>query len=126
MAHGDLGRHSVVVDADGRAWLVDFDHATAVAPERLRQADLVELLVSLTVRFGPARALAGATTALGPEPLAAALAAVTPAALSRSTREELSDRPGLWDDLARRVAPEATAGDRDDAAVRRRSSDPSR
>ena len=33
IAHGDLGRHSVVVDADGRPWLVDFDHATAVAPE---------------------------------------------------------------------------------------------
>ena len=47
IAHGDLGRHSVVVDDDGRPWLVDFDHATAVAPERLLQADLVELLVSL-------------------------------------------------------------------------------
>ncbi|HEV2921708.1 MAG TPA: phosphatase PAP2 family protein, partial [Actinomycetota bacterium] len=43
IAHGDLGRHSVLVDSDGRPWLVDFDHATAVAPERLRQADLAEL-----------------------------------------------------------------------------------
>ena len=78
IAHGDLGRNSVVVDGDGRPWLVDFDHATAVAPERLRQADLVELLVSLAVRFGPARAVAGAVDAFGPEPLAAALAATTP------------------------------------------------
>ena len=78
IAHGDLGRHSVLVDEDRRPWLVDFDHATAVAPERLRQADLVELLVSLAVRFGPDRALAGAVDAFGPEPLAAALAATTP------------------------------------------------
>jgi glycosyltransferase 2 family protein len=131
IAHGDLGRHSVVVDDDGRPWLVDFDHATAVASERLRQADLVELLVSLATRFGPERAAVGAVAALGPEPLTAALAAVTPSALTRMTREELSDHPGLWDTLARRVAPEEPeqrnerkAGE--DAAVRRRSSDPSR
>ena len=126
IAHGDLGRHSVVVDEDGRPWLVDFDHATAVASERLRQADLVELLVSLAARFGPERAAAGAAAALGPEPLAAALAAVTPAALTRTTRDELSDHPGLWDGLARRVAPDGEPERGPDAAVRRRSSDPSR
>src|SRR4029453_13197599 len=99
IAHGDLGRHSVVVDADGRPWLVDFDHATPaapharlarparrpwlvafhpatpVAPERLRQADLAELLISLAVRFGPDRAVAGAADTLGREPLGAAPAA---------------------------------------------------
>jgi undecaprenyl-diphosphatase len=124
IAHGDLGRNSVVVDGDGRPWLVDFDHATAVAPERLRQADLVELLVSLAVRFGPARAVAGAVDAFGPEPLAAALAATTPSALTATTREELGDHHGLWDELARRVATPATGPQRD-APVRRRSSDPS-
>jgi glycosyltransferase 2 family protein len=105
MSHGDLGRHSVVADEDGRPWLVDFDHASAVAPERLRQADLVELLVSLAVRFGPDRALAGATAAFGPAPLAAALAATPAAALTATTREELADHPGLRADLTRRVAP---------------------
>ena len=104
IAHGDLGRHSLLVDTDGRPWLVDFDHATAVAPERLRQADLVELLVSL--------------------------AAIAPGALTQMTREELGDAPGLWDELARRVAT-PTAGrpeeqPQPDAAVRRRSSGPSR
>jgi len=108
IAHGDLDRHSVLVDSDGRPWLVDFDHATAVAPERLRQADLVELLLSLAVRFGPDRAVAGATDSFGPEPLAAALAATTPSALTRTTREELGDHPGLWDDLTHRVAPRPT------------------
>jgi undecaprenyl-diphosphatase len=130
IAHGDLGRHSVVVDEDRRPWLVDFDHATAVAPERLRQADLVELLLSLAVRFGPDRALAGAVDAFGPESLAAALAATTPSALTHMTREELGEDRGLWDELARRVVT-PTAGrpeeqPQPDAAVRRRSSDPSR
>jgi membrane-associated phospholipid phosphatase len=111
MAHGDLGRHSVVVDEAGRPWLVDFDHAAAIAPERLRQADLVELAVSLAVRFGAERAMAGAG-AVGRGTVAAALAATAPRALTATTREELGDRPGLRDELAR--------------AVRRRSSDPSR
>jgi undecaprenyl-diphosphatase len=130
IAHGDLGRHSVVADEDGRPWLVDFDHASAVAPERLRQADLVELLVSLAVRFGPNRALPGAVAAFGPAALAAALAATPAAALTPTTREELVDHPGLWDELTRRVAP-AEAGaepraEEDAGALRRRSSGPSR
>jgi glycosyltransferase 2 family protein len=127
IAHGDLGRHSVVVDDDGRPWLVDFDHATAAAPERLRQADLVELLVSLAASFGPDRALAGAVESFGRDPLAAALAATTPAALTQTTREELGDAPGLWAELARRVAaPAAVPAPEGDAEVRRRSSGPSR
>jgi glycosyltransferase 2 family protein len=115
MAHGDLARHSVVVDEAGAPWLVDFDHAAAVASERLRQADLVELAVSLAVRLGSERALAGAVATVGPGPLAAALAATAPRALTATTREELGDRPGLREDLARLADP----------AVRR-SSDPSR
>ena len=127
IAHGDLGRHSVVVDDDGRPWLVDFDHATAAAPERLRLADLAELLVSLAASLGPDRALAGAVEAVGRDPLAAALAAVVPAALTQTTREELGDAPGLWDELARRVAaPAAVPAADSDAEVRRRSSGPSR
>jgi hypothetical protein len=75
IAHGDLGRHSVVVDDDGRPWL----------------------------------------------------AAVAPGALTHMTREELGDAPGLWDELARRVAsPAAEPAPDGDAQVRRRSSDPSR
>jgi PAP2 superfamily/Lipopolysaccharide kinase (Kdo/WaaP) family len=125
IAHGDLGRRSVVVDTQGRPWLVDFDHATAAAPERLRQADLVELLVSLAVRFGPERVVAAATP-VGRAPLAAALAATSPSALTRATRQELADHPGLEDELARLVAADPAAGSRPEAAVRRRSSGPSR
>ena len=107
IAHGDLGRHSVVIDEDRRPWLVDFDHAEAAAPEALRQADLAELLVSLAVRFGAGRAVAGARDMLGRDALAAALAATSPAALVRATRQELQAHPGLWDALAGLVAAPA-------------------
>jgi hypothetical protein len=43
------------------------------------------------------------------------------------TREELGDAPGLWDELARRVASPAAGPTADGGAeVRRRSSGPSR
>jgi membrane-associated phospholipid phosphatase len=115
IAHGDLGRHSVVVDEDGRPWLVDFDHARAAAPERLRQADLAELLVSLAVFLGPQRAVAAAVEVVGRDSLAAALAATGPAGFTRTTRQELDDHPGLWDELARLVATPAPAPARDAA-----------
>jgi membrane-associated phospholipid phosphatase len=104
IAHGDLGRHSVVVDGQGRPWLVDFDHAEACAPERLRQADLAELLASLAVWFGPARAVGGAVAAFGRAPLAAALAATDPRALTRATRRELHANPWIWGQLERLLA----------------------
>src|SRR4029453_13274634 len=79
IAHGDLGRHSVVVDADGRPWLGGFDHATPAPPGRLRPPPLAGPLTSLPVRFAPDRAVPAAAATLGREPLTAALAAATPA-----------------------------------------------
>jgi membrane-associated phospholipid phosphatase/predicted Ser/Thr protein kinase len=105
IAQGDLARHSVVVDDDAQPWLVDFDHARAAASERARQADLVELLVGLATRFGPERATAGARAAVGPDRLAAALAATPTSALTRGARAELHARPELRDELARLAAP---------------------
>jgi membrane-associated phospholipid phosphatase len=102
IAHGDLGRHSVVVDDDGQPWLVDFDHAGAAASERARQADLVELLVALATRFGAARAVAGAAACQ--QRLAAALQATPPAALTRGGQAELRAHPDLRDELARLLA----------------------
>ena len=130
IAHGDLGRHSVLVDEDRPPWLVDLDHATAVAPERLRQADLVELLVSLAVRFGPDRAWPVPSTPSAPSPWPPPWPPPPPPALTHMTREELGEDRGLWDELARRVATPTTSRPEEqpqpDAALRRRSSDPSR
>jgi glycosyltransferase 2 family protein len=106
IAHGDLGRHSVVVDDEGRPWLVDFDNASAAASERARQADLVELLVGLATRFGAERAAAGAD-AVGGGRLAAALAATPRSALTRGARAELHAHPDLQQELTRLLASAA-------------------
>jgi hypothetical protein len=103
IAHGDLGRHSVVVDDEGQPWLVDFDHASAAASERARQADLVELLVGLATRFGTERAVVGAD-ADGRRRLVAALAAAPRSALTRGARAELRAHPDLREELTRLLA----------------------
>jgi glycosyltransferase 2 family protein len=103
IAHGDLGRSSVVVDDRNRPWLVDFDQAEAVAGDELLAADVAELLASLAIRFGPERPLAAAAQALDSTVVADALRSARPAALTRATRRELRSSPGLWPALLAKV-----------------------
>ena len=100
IAHGDLSCQSVVVDGEGRPWLVDFSHAQAAArPGRLR-LDAADLLVALAARFGAARAAAAARAALGAERLAELAAALSaPARLGPAARRELRARPALREEL---------------------------
>jgi glycosyltransferase 2 family protein len=67
IAHGDLGLTSVVVDADGQPWLVDFDRAVAAADPSLLQDDVAALLDALSGLVGPERANAAARAVLGPD-----------------------------------------------------------
>ncbi|HZD74580.1 MAG TPA: lipopolysaccharide kinase InaA family protein, partial [Actinomycetota bacterium] len=99
IAHGDLGRASIVVDEQETPWLVDFDRAEAVASEALLAADVAELLASLAVWLGPERAVACATEVLGAAAVAGALHSGRSVVLTRATRTELRGRPGLWEAL---------------------------
>jgi uncharacterized membrane protein YbhN (UPF0104 family)/membrane-associated phospholipid phosphatase len=47
IAHRDLGLGSVMVDQDGRVWLVDFDRAEAAANQALLDHDVATLLAAL-------------------------------------------------------------------------------
>jgi undecaprenyl-diphosphatase len=47
IAHRDLGLGSVMVDQDGRVWLVDFDRAEAAANQALLDHDAATLLAAL-------------------------------------------------------------------------------
>lgn len=104
IAHGDLGRASIVVDERGSPWVVDFDRAEAAASGNLLAADVAELLASLAVQLGPERPLASAIEALGGAAVAGALRSARPAALSRATRAELRSHPGVWEALLAKAA----------------------
>jgi glycosyltransferase 2 family protein len=56
IAHGELVPANVMVDPDGRPWLVDFDQARAAAAGPPLERDRAELLAALGALVGPDRA----------------------------------------------------------------------
>jgi uncharacterized membrane protein YbhN (UPF0104 family)/membrane-associated phospholipid phosphatase len=69
IAHRDLGLSSVLLDRDGRAWLVDWDRAEAAAADRLLDRDVATLLAALAHVADPALVRSAAGQALGQEVL---------------------------------------------------------
>jgi membrane-associated phospholipid phosphatase/predicted Ser/Thr protein kinase len=103
IAHHDLGGWSVVVDARGQPWLVDFDASEAMAGSPGLANDVAELLVSLARVVGTQRALAGALAGLGPEVVDLALEQSEPSRFGLQARDDLRADPALWDDLRRQA-----------------------
>jgi glycosyltransferase 2 family protein len=71
IAHGDLGLASVLLDKQGKVWLVDFDRAEAAASQPLLDRDLATLLAALGRVADPARVRATAKQTLGQDVLQA-------------------------------------------------------
>ena len=111
IAHRDLVRGNVVLDTDGRPWIVDFRDGEVGATNAALDSDVAELLASLAIAVGAERAVASARAVLGPDAIDRALPALEPFALSPRTRAELAAQPALLN-AARAAAgggPEASA-----------------
>jgi undecaprenyl-diphosphatase len=103
IAHRDLRLANVFLADDGRIWLIDFGFSELAASPVLLATDLAELVTALSLTVGPERAVQSAVTAVGAEPLRAARDRFSPGYLSGATRTALKERPGLLEDLQRRV-----------------------
>jgi undecaprenyl-diphosphatase len=101
IAHRDLRLANVVLDADERAWLIDFGFSELAASDLLLATDVAELVASSSLLVGPERAVAVAATVegLGRPGLVAAQGRLRPWALSGATRRALRDRAGLLDQI---------------------------
>ena len=107
VAHHDLVASSVLIDPDGRPWLVDFGNARTGASGDALADDVAELLASLAVHLDPPAVVDAAVTVLDAAPVADALPALAPLTLSAETRDRLRGRPerlaGLADAVRARL-----------------------
>jgi glycosyltransferase 2 family protein len=89
VVHGRLDSEHVAVSHEG-AWIVDFDDARATASEERRARDHAELLVTTASLVGVDRAVAAALRTLDRADFVAALPLLQSAALTRTTRRDVS------------------------------------
>jgi glycosyltransferase 2 family protein len=88
IAHGDLGLASVLLDKQGKVWLVDFDRAEAAASQPLLDRDLATLLAALGRVADPARVHATAkqpSARTSPKPSRRSQEAIRPIPHNEST-----------------------------------------
>ena len=103
IAHRDLRLANLFLGADGAVLIIDFGFSEMAASDLLLANDVAEFVASSSVVVGAERATAPALATVDPAMLTRAAERLRPWALSGATRAALSARPGLLDDLGRRV-----------------------
>lgn len=99
IAHRDLRRANVFVDADGTPWMIDFGFSEVAVSDGILDADVAQMLASFAVVVGADRAVAAAVDVLGAEAVGRALPRLQTRALSGATQTALKQQPGLLNAL---------------------------
>jgi undecaprenyl-diphosphatase len=103
IAHRDLRRANLFVDAAGAPWVIDFGFSEVAASDDLLDADVAQLLASLAVKVGAARAVASAVEVLGRDGVGSCLHRLQMGALSGATQEALKEHKGLLHEVQQEV-----------------------
>ncbi len=103
IAHRDLRLANLFLGADGTVWIIDFGFSEMAASDLLLANDVAEFIASSSIVVGAERATTPALETVDRATLARAAERLRPWALSGATRTALSERPGLPDELRRRV-----------------------
>jgi undecaprenyl-diphosphatase len=104
IAHRHLSPANVLLNTDGRPWLIDFGFAEIAARDGDLNGDVAQLMATLALRIGASRSVATAVRELGSATVAAAAPRLQPTALSTTTRNALKKQKGLLDELQTEVA----------------------
>ncbi|MFF3453505.1 lysylphosphatidylglycerol synthase domain-containing protein [Streptomyces sp. NPDC002730] len=89
IAHRRLTGDAILVDRSGKVILTDLRGGEIAAGDVVLRMDIAQLLTTIGLRVGAARAVATAVEVLGPDAVADCLPLLQPIALSRSTRATL-------------------------------------
>jgi undecaprenyl-diphosphatase len=103
IAHHDLVAASVLVDAHGDPWIVDFGNAQTGADRLSTDGDVAELMASLVLQVEPELVVDSALEGLGTDAVTSALPGLSPLILSSATRNGMRARPGRLRALRREV-----------------------
>jgi membrane-associated phospholipid phosphatase/uncharacterized membrane protein YbhN (UPF0104 family) len=107
VAHHDLVAASLLLDAAGDVWVVDFGNAETGAGDDALAGDVADLSAALALLVGPAATVAPAADVLGSAAVGAALPRLAPLALAGATRRALREREDLLPALRREIRSRA-------------------
>ena len=104
IAHRDLRLANILLDDQGRTWLIDFGFSEVGASDHLLAQDVAGLLASLALVVGARRAVGTARSVLGADALASAGPFLQPLAFVSSTRRVLRHERSLVGELRAEVS----------------------
>jgi undecaprenyl-diphosphatase len=102
-AHRNLGPANIMLDTNGAVWVLDFGFAELAASGADLNTDVAELLLSLSARAGPQRAVATAVDIIGADAVRNAAPRLQPMAVSTSVRQLIDATKGLDEDVQEAV-----------------------
>ena len=104
IAHHDLRAENILLDPQGRPWVLNFTFGQAGASPARTAQDLADALVSLASLVGVERTVCSACRSLSADQLAAALVYLHPLALHRGIREQVCQGRYLFTELRETLA----------------------
>jgi undecaprenyl-diphosphatase len=90
IAHHDLVASSVLVDEQGRPWIVDFGNAKTSAEPQALAGDVAELMAALALLVDPRTVVRTAVDGLGADAVSDALPGLAPLTLTAATRAAMA------------------------------------
>lgn len=99
LAHRAIDGSSVIVDATGRVWLLDWDSGETISSELSRRVDLAQTLALVASIAGVDRAIATASRSLTTEQLASIAPMLQRVVLPAATREAMGRRGKVLQEL---------------------------